>query len=239
MLKFLPAGVAGVAAALALGSAAQAATIWTFTGSSAADGPVDAQAVITEALGSLTIDLTSFLANPTSIGQEVSGIRLTLDESPLTTVLFSASGTEINIAPGGGTSGDDNVIGHWGTTLNGGFVYLATAGLGAAGGQPFDLIIGPGPYTNANPSITGKNPQIDQTGHFVLNLTGLTHVPVVTGVELAFGTSGTDYHQATCTSGCDGGGGGQGVPEPATWAMMIAGFGGVGAVLRRRRSAFA
>jgi hypothetical protein len=28
------------------------------------------------------------------------------------------------------------------------------------------------------------------------------------------------------------------VPEPASWAMMIAGFGGVGALLRRRRAAF-
>jgi hypothetical protein len=30
-----------------------------------------------------------------------------------------------------------------------------------------------------------------------------------------------------------------GVPEPATWAMMILGFGGVGALLRRRRQAAA
>ncbi len=29
------------------------------------------------------------------------------------------------------------------------------------------------------------------------------------------------------------------VPEPATWAMMIMGFGGVGAIMRRRRSAIA
>ena len=29
------------------------------------------------------------------------------------------------------------------------------------------------------------------------------------------------------------------VPEPATWAMMILGFGGVGATLRRRRQMFA
>ncbi|WP_293682310.1 PEPxxWA-CTERM sorting domain-containing protein [uncultured Phenylobacterium sp.] len=28
-----------------------------------------------------------------------------------------------------------------------------------------------------------------------------------------------------------------GVPEPATWAMMIMGFGGVGAMIRRRRTA--
>jgi PEP-CTERM motif len=28
-----------------------------------------------------------------------------------------------------------------------------------------------------------------------------------------------------------------GVPEPATWALLIAGFGGVGAALRRSRAA--
>lgn len=38
----------------------------------------------------------------------------------------------------------------------------------------------------------------------------------------------------------DGGGGGTGaIPEPATWAMMIIGFAGAGAALRRRRAAFA
>jgi len=30
-----------------------------------------------------------------------------------------------------------------------------------------------------------------------------------------------------------------GVPEPATWAMMLMGFGGLGAILRRRRTALA
>lgn len=34
-----------------------------------------------------------------------------------------------------------------------------------------------------------------------------------------------------------GGGGPGGVPEPATWAMLIFGFAGIGAALRRRRSA--
>jgi len=37
----------------------------------------------------------------------------------------------------------------------------------------------------------------------------------------------------------DGGGGGNEVPEPATWAMMIMGFGGVGSMMRRRRTALA
>jgi len=46
-------------------------------------------------------------------------------------------------------------------------------------------------------------------------LQGISHVTV-------FGTSG---------------GGGNAVPEPATWAMMILGFGAVGSVIRRRRTA--
>jgi hypothetical protein len=37
----------------------------------------------------------------------------------------------------------------------------------------------------------------------------------------------------------DVGGGGGGVPEPATWSMLVAGFGLMGAALRRRRSALA
>jgi hypothetical protein len=39
---------------------------------------------------------------------------------------------------------------------------------------------------------------------------------------------GCDPNAAACT-------GGPGVPEPTAWALMILGFGGVGAVLRRRR----
>jgi hypothetical protein len=40
-----------------------------------------------------------------------------------------------------------------------------------------------------------------------------------------------------CVEGEDdcGGGGGNEIPEPGTWALMILGFGGVGAMLRRRR----
>jgi hypothetical protein len=45
--------------------------------------------------------------------------------------------------------------------------------------------------------------------------------------------------QPPCTgAGCGETPGGD-VPEPATWAMMIMGFGGVGALMRRRRTALA
>ena len=53
-------------------------------------------------------------------------------------------------------------------------------------------------------------------------------------VSLTRGASSNAYLYSTGTPG-GGGGGLGGVPEPATWAMMIIGFGGVGAVMRRRR----
>jgi hypothetical protein len=42
-----------------------------------------------------------------------------------------------------------------------------------------------------------------------------------------------------CTGLCGGGGEIPGVPEPAAWALMILGFGGAGAMLRRRRAVLA
>lgn len=52
-----------------------------------------------------------------------------------------------------------------------------------------------------------------------------------------FGGNGQDFEfDFTITRLGDGGGGGA-VPEPGAWALMILGFGAVGATLRRRRAA--
>ena len=61
-------------------------------------------------------------------------------------------------------------------------------------------------------------------------------------IDLVRGSSSNAYLYSVTTPPCQGaacGGGGNAVPEPAVWAMMIMGFGAVGAVMRRRRFALA
>jgi hypothetical protein len=77
------------------------------------------------------------------------------------------------------------------------------------------------------------------TGFYRIDLASDAELDIITA---AFGSqSGARlYFTTPCSGDCNGGGGGgegDGVPEPATWAMMIIGFGGVGAILRRRREA--
>jgi hypothetical protein len=238
--------IAAAVGALGLASAASATTTtWTFTGNSKSDGPVNATATFTTSLNSLTIDLTDLLVNPTSDGQLISGLSFMLDTGgPATATLGTTTGALINIDKKTGVATSTAVaIDHWAVAISGGKVFLEAAGGFAPGGKPHDLIIGPGNgsgvYTNANSSISDKNPSIKNTGHFTVNFTGVFSPFNVKNVQIAFGTSGTDFHTAWCSSGdCFGDGGrGGGIPEPATWAMMILGFGGVGAVLRRRRKA--
>ena len=58
-------------------------------------------------------------------------------------------------------------------------------------------------------------------------------------IDLVRGASANAYlYSVTPPPPCTGPScGGGGVPEPATWAMMILGFGGVGAIIRQRRYA--
>jgi hypothetical protein len=59
----------------------------------------------------------------------------------------------------------------------------------------------------------------------------------LSGVQFSFGTNHEFLGDGRCTFGCGGVINPNAVvPEPATWAMMILGFGGVGAILRRKRA---
>ena len=63
------------------------------------------------------------------------------------------------------------------------------------------------------------------------------HTLTVRGSVIGFGDRPGATYTGSLNLDLEGGGGGNEVPEPATWMMMIMGFGGVGALLRRRRTA--
>jgi hypothetical protein len=100
-------------------------------------------------------------------------------------------------------------------------------------------------------------PPVDYyTGHLIFTVTAgagsmlnlvSRSVPVTGGTATVFGGADlrdcttTDPTAGTCVTGPVGFTLTQGprIPEPATWAMMIMGFGGIGALMRRRRMALA
>src|SRR5215471_7868422 len=186
--RLLMAGLA-ISFVLLLTSAAQAISMSFTASGTGGDGPESASATVTTGAGTVTVMLSSLIDNPKAAGQEVSGIQIALGGGvPAAASLNSASGTTIDIAPGGAVS-PGGAITHWGATVSGGTIFLATAGTGSPGGSPINLIIGSGPYTNANASITGRNPQIQNTGTFNLTTAGVTAATPINSAVFEFGCS--------------------------------------------------
>jgi hypothetical protein len=154
------------------------------------DGPESASATITTGVGTVTVALSSLIANPTAAGQLVGGIQINLGGGvPATASLSSQTGTLINIASGGTVTPVAGNPTHWGATVSGGTIFLATAGTGTPGGSPINLIIGTAAtYPAANPSITGRNPQIQGTGNFILTTAGVTASTPISSAVFEFGT---------------------------------------------------
>ena len=67
-----------------------------------------------------------------------------------------------------------------------------------------------------------------------INVNSFTPTASATYGNVLFGADVVRSNSLTGNIGALGGGPG-GVPEPASWAMMLVGFGGLGALLRRRR----
>lgn len=224
-IKFIGVTLGALACGVALQASADSGTFSTPTGSSTSGGAVDASAMFVTGPGTITVTLNDLLANPTDVAQLVSDLDFTLSNGAMTGTLAGSSATQISISGHTGTMGTTGATG-W--VLNNGVSGgLQLDALGAPT-TPSELIIGPGPYTNANGSIDGNmphNPFLDETATFTIDVPGVTAATSVTGAVFSFGTTaGIDV---TATK----------VPEPATLGLLALGLLGAGGMKMRRRKA--
>jgi hypothetical protein len=211
-----------IAAAVLFGIANANAAVFNGTGFNS-DGSLKASASITAGAGSITVILSDTNTGEISSGQTVSGIIF--DITGVTGIsLLSSVGALVNVNDNGTETAVAGTINHWGVGRTNTTVTLETAGPFAVGGKPHNLIVGSNP--NQNNGFDNFNSYINGSGTFTLTAGGVTSNSIISNVHFLFGTNSYNV-TATVTPG---------VPEPATWAMMILGFAGVGFLAYRRRN---
>lgn len=216
----MKAGAILIASALLFGVTNADAAVFTGTGFDS-DGSLKASANINSDAGSITVILNDTNTGEISSGQTVSGIIF--DITGVTGIsLQSSVGALLNVNDNGTETAAAGTINHWGVGRTGTTITLETAGPFAAGGKPHNLIVGSNP--DQNNGFDNFNPYINGTGTFTLTAAGVTANSIISNVHFLFGTNSYDV-DATPS-----------VPEPATWAMMIIGFAGVGFLAYRRRT---
>ena len=234
-------------AAIVLGWAGNAsAATWSFSGSSGGD-TLDGSATLTwdAATSVLGVTLTNLLDGAVTVGagELLSGIEINFATTPTSTVLSPLTGDVVDLTnPLSPVITSGGLIGHWGTGISGGGLFLETAGTFAQTGTPRYMIIGSsstGTFPDANPSITNNhNPSVIGPTTFDLTLGGeMAATPFVSSVELLFGTGPDHVEQAFLPDGSPGGFIGAPIPESSTWAMIMLGFAGLSyAAFNRRRN---
>lgn len=232
--------------AAAWASPAQANAI-TYVGSgTGSDGALSASAAFTTKAGEIDITLTNTLALTSfvSVGQTVSDLSFTLNNSPGTIGTLTATGTEIDIAHSGGAvtaamAGEPQSPGRFIGVGGGSFSVVGdTITLEAiGGGQPTELITpfeSGSSFPDTNPGIDAHNPYTNGPVTFALDFAGITAMTNVTAVTFSFGTgpdtfiSGCNSDITSCVPHI--------VPEPLTLSLFGAGLVGVAALRRRKKA---
>lgn len=182
------------------------ATTYTFNDPGFVSGSVDTSTG--------TIILDALTANPTSVANTVSGIQITFSSVPSSPSLTSQVSTDglldtftstsiPNPTPPPPNTNVEVVTQAAGTptnwTLTQSLAVLTLSANHSCSGTPCDLIVGPGPYTNANNSFDSHSPFIDLEGKFVV--AGITDLSI-TSLVVQFGTVPTSRTETlTCTAG--------------------------------------
>ena len=162
----------------------------------------------------LFIDIANNTPNPTADTQEISGLSFTLVQGSTT---LTSAGAILSSSITNGAGGAVSVVNYSGgtfstTSTNATPTNWQLLGTGfnltdITGGSPSDLILGPGPYTNANNSIKGHTPSLEGNVQFeILGIAGLTTSTQISNITFGVGTSGTSITPPTlvCTGTCDG-----------------------------------
>jgi hypothetical protein len=200
-------------------------TYLTPAGSAVSDGPIAANAIFDIEGGFATITLRNELANARSSGQLISAVEFSFGGVVGTTSLSSSSADLIQVQNKGLVA--DQGSGPTGWVLGefeAGLILCVVCPVGIPDrAAPAREIIGPGPYSGANPSIAGNqshNPLLNQVAVFTISSASITGTTTVNDVVFTFGT--TFGGNRTTVGAIDPAP--EPIPEPSTCALLDAGL---------------
>jgi hypothetical protein len=221
-----------LSALAAIPASAEQFTFTTPSNASAAGGPVSASATVTTGAGDVQITLNNLTSDMDDASQLLTQFAFQLGTTPtsLGATTTPTSAPLIDVDDNGNVTTNNDPLATWALTANGGSVLLDSLAGGAT-----QAIIGPGPRPylpppngDTNSSLDGNkghNPFIDTTAKFDFAVGGVTADTAVTGATFLFGTQAETSVVGTLTP----------LPEPGTLWLVLAGFGLVGAGMRRSK----
>jgi hypothetical protein len=216
-----------------LGAASASAAVYTLGNTQNNDqNTVAATADITAVGNVLTIDLTNKSPSLSAPNQALSDLLIDFTTDIASVSGFTQAGSLIDVNSDGSTTPVAGSPTRWGGSVQSGNLFLTAL----TGTQPENMIA-PATIGSPNNGVLNFNPYIDTTGTFHVTVPNASNL-VISKVTFSFGTSSSEFDApGACTSNCPVINPTGGVPEPGVWALMILGFGGAGAMLRRRRLA--